>query len=297
MMQFNGGLTGITNMVNRRGIATWRVVLDFARPWALTATVLLFVTARFGMSQGIPPWEATLVSSISIALIVVGGFGLNDFFDRRMDSSVHPERVIPSGRVKPGVVLLTSLVCFAVAVALFSQQSTASLLIGILAIMILAVYSPSKNVSGILGNILMALITALVVVYAYTTTRPLALDWQMILLSTAVFIALMSQELVKDIEDMYKEAPFRTTLPLQIGYTAVYRISAGLAASAIPLLLGFFFVGGRVIAGILAILVSVWLLKALGRFVFAGPQAATTHVRVLKIAMSGFLVILAAVHV
>ena len=106
------------------------------------------------------------------------------------------------------------------------------------------------------------------------------------LLATAVLLAGLAQELVKDVEDMEGDHGFRKTLPIQIGSRKVFLVAALLLSAAMTFTVGFLLETTRHIAlvasipGILIGCLIIWKL------LISAPEQATSLVRMMKIAMS-----------
>jgi geranylgeranylglycerol-phosphate geranylgeranyltransferase len=69
----------------------------------LTALVLL---------KGAFDFDVYLKIFVSMACIASGGFAINDYFDKKSDTIVKPDRPIPSGEISPLQAIITSAVLF-----------------------------------------------------------------------------------------------------------------------------------------------------------------------------------------
>lgn len=273
-----------------------KTAVDLSRPWAVVTTSLLVVAVQIGESPFLPSWRHILPSCFAIASIVVGAFGMNDFSDRGIDAVVHPQRVIPTGRLSPQTVLGLSILAFVIGAVVLALQGTVSLAFGAVLIALLIAYSPLKKFHGVLGNITVALLPTLVVLYAYSTVRPITAELSLILLASTVFFAMLSQEVVKDVEDMDTEMGFRTTLPMQIGVRATFKLTAGLLTVAILLSVFFWLANTRYVALGIATPAIAYGGLTVAKLLSGKPEEATRVVRMMKIAMSVVLVVLVAIH-
>jgi 4-hydroxybenzoate polyprenyltransferase len=237
-----------------------------------------------------------MISALAIVGIVIGGFCLNDFCDRHLDKSVHPERVIPTGRLRPLSVLWIAVIAFTASAILFSLEGIVGLIFWVVFVGLLVAYSPLKKQTGVAGNITMALLPSLVVVYGRMVVSPTTLDLPIVLLALAVFCTILSQEVVKDVEDMGKERGFRVTLPMIIGPQATFQLGAFLLAVALVLIGLFFYIDNRYVALAGASVAMVYGGFTAVRLLRAQPSEATSLVRMMKITMSVVVVVLIAIH-
>jgi geranylgeranylglycerol-phosphate geranylgeranyltransferase len=271
-------------------------VRELCRPWALTVTVGLVALVQIAVSGGAPRWGYILLSSLAIACVVLGGFALNDYVDRDLDRAAHPDRLIPTGRMKPRAMLGFALATFSAALAFFLMLDVTALIIGMLLVLLLVVYTPLKNRYGPLGNVTISAIAALAVVYGVVTGKPSALHASLLLLAGGVFFALLSQESVKDIEDMDGERDFRRTIPLIWGPTTAFRLAALFLAIATFLLVGSSLLQNGLLGVGLTMPVVVYAM-ALGWLLFnATRDRATLVVRLLKVGFTATLALLILVY-
>jgi 4-hydroxybenzoate polyprenyltransferase len=271
-------------------------VRELCRPWALTVTVVLVALVQIAVSDGAPRWGYILLSSLAIGCVVLGGFALNDYVDRDLDRAAHPDRLIPTGRMKPRAMLGFALATFSAALALFLMLDVTALMIGALLIVLLAVYTPVKNRYGPLGNVTISAIAALAVVYAVVTGRPSAFHASLLLLAGGVFFALLSQESVKDIEDMGGERHLRRTIPLLWGPTTAFRLAALFLAIATLLLLGSSLLQNGVLGSVAAMFVVAYGLVLASMLFRATPDQATPMVRLIKIGFTATLALIVLIY-
>jgi geranylgeranylglycerol-phosphate geranylgeranyltransferase len=268
-----------------------RHMYDASRLWAVTVAVAFVALVQITVSDGETRWHYLLLSSVGVACAVFGGYAVNDYFDRDLDKAVHPERLIPAGRMGARSVLGLAFVAFGAAVVFFSLLSLTALVVGMSVILLLIVYTPLKNVYGPLGNVVFSSIAASSVVYGFLTGTSSSVEGSFFLLAAAVFCALLSLEFVRDIEDMDGERGLRRTLPLLFGPTAAFRLAAACLTTALLLLLAFFLRGGP--TGLLLPLPIVVYEAALAAVLFnATAPLATPLVRLLKIGFTITLLLL-----
>ena len=185
---------------------------------------------------------------------------------------------------------------FSAAFAFFAMLDATALIIGMLLILLLVLYTPLKNYYGPLGNATISAIAALAVVYGVVTGKPSALHASLLLLAGGAFFALLSQESVKDIEDMDGERGFRRTIPLLWGPTTAFRLAALFLAIATLLFVGSSLLHNGALGWVLSMPVIVYGM-ALGWLLFnADRDRATPLVRFLKVGFTATLALLVFVY-
>lgn len=273
------------------------ILIDLFRPWGMATVIFLLVATQTSDAISNYGYLALVFSVSAVLLTVVGGYCFNDYCDSKIDLIVHPERVIPSGRLARFTVLLVALGAFVLAIgAYYAARGSGSLLFGIGLIVLVLAYSPLKGVSGFLGNVVMALLPFLVVIYGYSLTGQLTFDASVALFACTVFFAILSQEVVRDVEDVTREINTRRrTLPMQIGTRRTLRLTACLFSVALISVVGFLFSENRVIALMLttpAFVLGLLIVRAL----WCAVQSPTHIVRMMKVVMTWSVVIMALVR-
>jgi len=158
-------------------------------------------------------------------LITLGGYLINDFFDYEIDSTNKK-----AAKRLSKIHLLTAyfLVCFAgFGIAYFICHLIGQfsyLLVYILAMALLFLYASHFKSQGLIGNVVVALFSSLVVallwfvqVYFGHEVPPFKAS-TLIFFMCFIFLASMARELVKDCEDIQGDKQFGLkTLPIRIG--------------------------------------------------------------------------------
>lgn len=269
---------------------TLSIGAQLARPWALLtiAGAVLLVQASLGIR--ISDWDSFVPSLGGVLLIAFAGFAFNDYFDRAMDAEVHPLRPIPSGRASPSDVVRLAWGALAIGLVFLCLAGLANLLIGALVAFLLVIYSPTKNFSGFIGNIVISLVLAFVIFYAYVTSGSPYSVAKVLPFGLAVFFASLCQEALKDIEDMEQEAPFRATLALKLGPTTTFRFASVCLLGSLMAILLLAGVGGP-LAVLIASPILTYGLILCGMIFRAGEAHATRMVIMLKIGVTAMLVV------
>jgi len=179
---------------------------------------------------------------ISVFLICGGGQAINDFFDRRIDVILHPEKPIPSGKIKPKNALVFSLLLFVVGVLISALLPVASTLIAIVFSLLLVFYSALIQKLKFLGNFVVALGTAFTIIFgaAIVSVTP-----TIILLAVSAFLSNVAREIIKDFEDMHADRGKKISLAVIFPKRVVQLVVLFFYALAIvtvylPFFFGFF---------------------------------------------------------
>jgi geranylgeranylglycerol-phosphate geranylgeranyltransferase len=180
---------------------------------------------------------------LALAALAAVGFGaagnaLNDLWDRTADRINRPggERPLAVGRLAPGTAHLCVAAGALLGLAAAGLVSGTAVLVGAVALAVLAVYSPLLKPHGVLGNVTVAIIGGLPLEYgAIAVGHPAAgiVPW---ILATWIHLV---REIVKDVDDQAGDRALgRRTLPLVVGPRRASLIAAVLAAAFVPLSLG-----------------------------------------------------------
>jgi geranylgeranylglycerol-phosphate geranylgeranyltransferase len=183
--------------------------------------LLMSVLIATGTSIG-NYWADILPAAVVVFFFVAAGNSLNDYMDREVDKLAHPERPIPSGKIKPDTARIISIYCFSTAlVASFFLRIEATLVV-IVAMAFMLTYELSTKKKGFSGNLTIGILTGMLFVFGGSVVGMID---KTIIIALMAGLATVGREIVKDIEDM--EADFdRNTLPKRIG-----KRNAGIAGS------------------------------------------------------------------
>jgi len=177
---------------------------------------------------------------LALAAVAAIGFGmagnvLNDIWDQAADRLNRPggERPLAAGRVSRGTADLCVAAGAVVGLGAAALVNGAAVLVGLAAFAVLVLYSPVLKRRGVLGNVAVALVAGLPLMYgAIAVGHPAAglVPWIL-----AAWIHLV-REIVKDIDDQAGDRTLgRRTLPLVLGTRRASVVAAGLAAAFVPL--------------------------------------------------------------
>ncbi len=143
--------------------------------------------------------EKLLVLMLSSFFIAAGGNSINDYFDLEIDKVNKPWRPIPSGRISPNTAYKFSLLMFLIGTILSFLTNIQCILLAVLATLLLYYYSKMIKRKGFLGNITIATLSALNLLYGgFLGEEPLI----SLIPASYAFIIILGREVIKTIEDI-----------------------------------------------------------------------------------------------
>lgn len=204
---------------------------------ALATFTSAFIGAGYGITKHTMP---VILGAIAAFFCGMAGNSLNDYFDYEIDKISHPERPIPSGRVTLKLALFFSVLMFAISVLVAFFLSILvghleALLLVLMAILVQTTYELWFKQVKIIGNAVIGIQTMLAFLLGGIIVGNLS---SIGVLAVAAFLAIMSREIVKDIEDIGGDVG-RVTLPKIVGIrkagiVAALLIFAAVSVSFIP---------------------------------------------------------------
>ena len=181
--------------------------------------------------------------SLASILIAAAGYIINDYFDLKIDTVNKPDRVVVDRIVKRRWAILWHLLfsLLGIAISFYISRRTGSYIIGIgnvVCVLLLFVYSTTFKKRVLSGNIIIAALTAWVIIVVYFFTGARLVDFEGWLNSGYVFdirklfkitlvyagfafVLSVVREVVKDIEDVSGDAKYDCrTMPIAWGMPA-----------------------------------------------------------------------------
>ncbi len=188
------------------------------------------VGALLAAGAGMTDYAVWIVLGCLVAVIfIAGGNALNDYVDRDIDREAHPERPIPSGSMSPdtakslGIGMLVLAAALSLAYGLTGEGGGwTSTAIVVLCTVLMFSYETFLKQRGLIGNIDIAFMTAMVFMLGGSVTgRPL----DNAVFACMAFLVSVGREISKDIEDMESDKG-RRTLPMSIGADRAAAVAA-----------------------------------------------------------------------
>ena len=192
-------------------------VLKLIRPInCIMGIVGVLIGAMVGV--GLDAFSAQYIFEISVGCAIVyffmaAGNMMNDYFDRDLDRINHPERPIPSGMLQAKDVITSAALIYVLLMILGILVNLMMLIILVIALILMIVYEVSLKGRGFVGNITISLLVAMLFMFGAAAVSEFGV---VIFLSLLAFLATLTREIVKDIEDIEGDID-RYTLPKKIG--------------------------------------------------------------------------------
>ncbi|PID84664.1 MAG: hypothetical protein CSB13_11970 [Chloroflexi bacterium] len=151
-----------------------------------------------GYVAGTGGWGKILLAAFVTILSSSSANAWNDYLDIEIDKINQPKRPLPSGMVSPKVVVIFAVVMALLSVVLAAFISLPAFIIVVASNVILFLYSWKLKSTVLLGNLTVALISAMSVMYggvAAGYVQPTM--W----LAVIIFVAILGREILKTMAD------------------------------------------------------------------------------------------------
>lgn len=186
------------------------------------------------------PTHTWVAAPLAALLLSAWGNIRNDLADVDLDRIAHPERPLPTGRVKAAHARgVAAVLLVAALVAAYLAAGWPTLLFALANALFLAGYEWRLKAEGLPGNLVIAILVASTFMFGAVATGTDPLGWGMaVLLSAMALMANMAREVIKDTEDMEGDRGHRTTFPLAIGAghatgLAIYQVLCAVLLSSL----------------------------------------------------------------
>ncbi|HZD11461.1 MAG TPA: geranylgeranylglycerol-phosphate geranylgeranyltransferase [Candidatus Binatia bacterium] len=167
-----------------------------ARPFnAFSGALAVFLG---GYVAGTGEWLKVALAAVVAFLVTGAGNSWNDFLDIEIDKINQPHRALPAGFVSPRAAVILSLVLTGAALAIAAFINLWSFLIVLSFSIILYVYSWKLKSTVLMGNLTVAVTSAMTVIFGGTAAgnvRPTL--WLAVIITTAI----LGREVLKTIAD------------------------------------------------------------------------------------------------
>jgi len=188
-------------------------------------------------------WVNLVISCFVVLSFMAGGNSLNDYIDKELDKTAHPDRPLPMGEISPKAALNLGIVGLVLA-SLLSLFMMSFLVTGIviIATLLMVSYELFLKQRGFAGNIVIAVLTGMLFLFGGSIVDNI--EGNIVIAAMAILVSI-GREIAKDIEDIESDKESRKTLPMMIGIknativASVFFI-AGPILSVYPLIAGTF---------------------------------------------------------
>lgn len=217
-----------------------------------------------------------LLAMASAACIGAAANAVNDVFDLEIDRVNRPSRPLPAGTVPVPAARALWVVLSAFGIGLGAFLSWLHLGVAMASVVLLYGYSARLKRMPLAGNVAVALVLALALVYGGLAVGPMG--GPLLLGAAFAFLATLAREVAKDVEDAAGDAAGGArTLPLAWGSGAATAVVAVVVAATLALmpLAGPAGLGAEFLALVLP--AAALLLAALWALLSAPPEALAAH--------------------
>ncbi len=190
----------------------------------------------FDARSGVPASLGALLvlAGLSTACVTAAGNVLNDLRDREGDRTNHPDRPLVTGEVSvdlaEGLVLGLFVAGLFLVLPVIAVEPTVGVILAA-AVLALLGYEFRFKAQGLVGNLVVAFLTAMVFLYGGAVAGNAAL---VLPFAGMAFLATLSREVIKDMEDVRGDVG-RTTLPMAYGLPVAGRVARGSVAAGVLL--------------------------------------------------------------
>ena len=220
-----------------------KAYLELIRPSnTIMAGFAVFLSGLIAAGRQVPPSDVFL-AVLGTICASSGGMVMNDYFDYEIDVINRPQRVLPRGALTRRKALIFAVVLFVLALSFIAFTNFLCIAIGYPAILMISVYSWKLKKTPFIGNVAVAFLTSLTLVYGGAAAGSIVL---VSMLAISAFFANVSREIAKDIEDIKGDESLESkTLPILWGVRKSALLSAGflvlgIAATFLPYFSGIF---------------------------------------------------------
>ncbi|MCL1811361.1 MAG: UbiA family prenyltransferase [Methanomassiliicoccaceae archaeon] len=170
-----------------------------------------FIAVGFGIGDHV---QNLLISGAVVLVFMAGGNSLNDYIDRDIDKTAHPDRPLPTGEIAPRTALIIGVSGLAAAslLSLAMMSFTVTLMV-IIAAALMVSYELYLKQRGFVGNVAIAVLTGTIFLFGGAVVGNV--EGNLIIAAMAALVSI-GREIAKDIQDMGSDEG-RRTLPMVIG--------------------------------------------------------------------------------
>lgn len=192
-------------------------MIEVVRP--LNVVIMMLVIAASVILAGgtADDWKIIILAALVGGLIGGAANAINDYFDIDIDRVNKPQRPLPRAAIRPASVLRLWIVLSLVGISLNLFLPSHALWIAIAAVVILFFYSARWKRKPLVGNLAVAVMTAMAFIYGATVAGS---PERAAIPALFAFLINLGREIIKDVEDMEGDTQGRAmTFPLRFGAT------------------------------------------------------------------------------
>lgn len=210
-----------------------KVLLEILRPFNCLmagAAAIIGLLIAGGFDAG-----AFVLIFLAVFLITGAGNAVNDYYDREIDAVNRPNRPLPSKRISPRSALAYSLLLFISGCILAGIVNQICLAVAALNSALLFFYARNLKATPLAGNLCVAYLTGSTFLFGGAAYGLEGMEANLVPAGLS-FLATMSREIAKDIEDVEGDRQGGAkTLPILAGEKISAALAAAFALAAIML--------------------------------------------------------------
>lgn len=173
--------------------------IKLTRPLNCLITALVVFVGGIISSERVYLDQTLILASVVASVVAASGNVINDYFDIEIDKISHPERPLAKNNLKPSSALIYYSILLLIALTISFFLNTKLLSVVIFASTILFFYSFYLKKIPLVGNITVALLTALAFLFGGLAVN----NFQAAIIPASfAFLINLIRELVKDAEDI-----------------------------------------------------------------------------------------------
>jgi geranylgeranylglycerol-phosphate geranylgeranyltransferase len=170
-----------------------------------------FIAVGFAIGDHV---QDIIISCGVVLAFMAGGNSLNDYIDREIDKTAHPERPLPKGEIEPRTALIIGVSGLAIASLLsVAMMSVIATLTVVTAAVLMVSYELFFKQRGFVGNVIIGVLTGMIFLFGGAVVGNV--EGNFIIAAMAALVSI-GREIAKDIQDMDSDEG-RKTLPIMIG--------------------------------------------------------------------------------
>jgi len=217
------------DQVGKAGIATYLRLIRYRN--CLMSGLGAFIGTFVAAGNGVTKHAVVAALAILVVFLFTGaGNALNDSLDAEIDARGHPERPIPSGALDARRARNIAYFLFLLSVIFAFILGPYALAIVALSLIIMLSYEYHLKRRGLSGNLAIAWLTASLFLFGAVSVGRIYPIWA---LFVAAFMATLSREIMKDMEDIQADIGRRRTFPMTAGIKNASTVSAAALVGAI----------------------------------------------------------------
>ncbi|KYC45186.1 MAG: Digeranylgeranylglyceryl phosphate synthase [Candidatus Methanofastidiosum methylothiophilum] len=165
-----------------------------------------------------------IISVFFVAIFAcAGGNTINDYFDYEIDKINAPKRVLPRGAMSLRTAYIFSIVSFIISCIFAFMVNLLAFSICVAACILMYIYAKTLKRKPFSGNLLVSFLTSITFIYGGTAVGSYK---GVSILALISFFAMVSREVVKDIEDLEGDVKKGAkTLPSIIGVRKSFNLA------------------------------------------------------------------------